>query len=82
MKSRLLWGALLAAALAGFYFGTVGQGRRTGPVAVDRERIEREFADFRVPALPVPALPRAEIHVPLPASARPAEPPPPARAAP
>lgn len=66
MKSRLLWLAVLAAALVGFYEGTLGSARRPAPAAVDRQRINREFADFRLPALPMPDLPRAEINVPLP----------------
>ena len=66
MKSRLLWLAVLAAALAGFYEGTLGTARRTTPAVVDRQRINREFADFKLPPLPVPDLPRAEINVPLP----------------
>jgi len=77
MKSRLLWLAVLAAALAGFYEGTLGTARRTAPPVVDRQRINREFADFKLPPLPVPDLPRAEINVPLPepgAFVRPAPP--------
>ncbi|MFZ9747394.1 MAG: hypothetical protein ACO3G4_12255 [Opitutaceae bacterium] len=66
MKSRLLWLAVLAAALAGFYEGTLGSARRSTPPVVDRQRINREFADFQLPALPVPTLPRIEINVPLP----------------
>ncbi len=66
MKSRLLWLAVLAAALAGFYEGTLGTARRSPPSVVDRQRINREFADFKIPPLPVPDLPRAEINLPLP----------------
>ena len=66
MKSRLLWLAVLAAALAGFYEGTLGTARRSPPPVVDRQRINREFADFKIPPLPVPDLPRAEINLPLP----------------
>ncbi|MFM9091702.1 MAG: hypothetical protein ACKOUK_08195 [Verrucomicrobiota bacterium] len=66
MKSRLLWLAVLAAALAGFYEGTLGTARRGAPAVVDRQRINREFADFTLPPLPVPVLPRPEINLPLP----------------
>lgn len=79
MKSRLLWLAVLAAALAGFYEGTIGSARRGAPAVVDRQRINREFADFKLPAVPVPDLPRAEIHVPLPEPAAIAPPALPAR---
>ena len=79
MKSRLLWLAVLAAALAGFYEGTLGTARRTAPPVVDRQRINREFADFKLPPLPVPDLPRAEINVPLPEPGTVVRPAPPGR---
>jgi hypothetical protein len=70
MKSRLLWLAVLAAALVGFYEGTLGTARRSAPAVVDRQRINREFADFQLPVLPVPDLPRTEINLPLPEPGR------------
>ncbi len=79
MKSRLLWLAVLAAALAGFYEGTLGTARRSTPAVVDRHRINREFADFQLPALPVPDLPRIEINLPLPEPATVVPPAPPGR---
>ena len=79
MKSRLLWLAVLAAALAGFYEGTLGTARRSPPPVVDRQRINREFADFKIPPLPVPDLPRAEINLPLPEPATVVPPAPPGR---
>jgi len=57
----------------------LGTARRPASAVVDRQRINREFADFKLPALPVPELPRAEINVPLPEPAALAPPALPAR---
>ena len=56
MKSRLLWLAVLAAALAGFYEGTLGTARRSAPPVVD----------FSAPAVPAPTAPATPAPAPAP----------------
>lgn len=68
MKSRLIWAAVLVAAMVGFYFATIRPAIEPTPTRL-RGRINAEFRPpeipppeipvpkFEIPALPPPALP-------------------------
>ena len=57
MKSRLIWTAVLIAAIAGFYFATIRPALRTPEPGPDRRRVDREFRAFEPPPIPPPPLP-------------------------
>jgi hypothetical protein len=62
MKSRLIWTAVLVAAIAGFYFTTIRPALRETPVKPDHRRINRDFATtFQPPPIPPPPLPEAKL---------------------
>lgn len=62
MRSRLIWSAVLVAAIAGFYFATIRPALRESTTVPDRRSINREFAGFQPPPIPPPPWP--EIRMP------------------
>ena len=61
MKSRLLWAAVLVAAIAGFYWVTIRPALRETPPKVDRRQLNRDFQEFKPPPIPPPPLPEVVI---------------------
>jgi hypothetical protein len=73
MKSRLIWTAVLVAAIAGFYYATIRPAIRTPEPVPDRRRVNRDFKAFQPPPIPPPPLPEVkipELILPPPAAAR------------
>lgn len=64
MKSRLLWAAVLVAAIAGFYWVTIRPALRETPPKVDRHKLDRDFQEFKPPPIPPPPLPVVVIPTP------------------
>lgn len=64
MKSRLLWAAVVLAAIAGFYLVTIRPALREPPPKIDRQKINRDFQDFKPPALPPPPVPQVQVNLP------------------
>ena len=62
MKSRLVWAAVIVAAIAGFYFATIRPALRETPAKPDHRRINRDFAtSFQPPPIPPPPLPEVKM---------------------
>jgi hypothetical protein len=73
MKSRLLWIAIVAAAIVGFYFATIRPAMQGTAPRIDRQELNRAFKDFKPPEIPPPPLPKVVIATPtLPPPPRPA----------
>ena len=64
MKSRIIWAAVVLAAIAGFYFVTIRPAMKGGAGRVDRRQIDRAFKDFKPPEIPAPPLPEVVIAMP------------------
>ena len=69
MKSRIIWAAVVLAAIAGFYFVTIRPTMKGRAERVDRRQIDRAFKDFKPPEIPAPPLP--EVVIAMPKIARP-----------
>lgn len=61
MRSRLIWAAVLIAAIGGFYFATLRPALRTPEPVPDRRRVNRDFKAFQPPPITPPPLPEVRI---------------------
>jgi hypothetical protein len=64
MKSRLIWIAVVIAAVTGFYFITIRPAMRVPPERINRRQLDREFKDFKPPEIAPPPLPEVVIATP------------------
>ena len=64
MKSRIIWAAVVLAALVGFYFATIRPTIHDTPARIDRQQLNRDFKDFKAPEIPLPPLPKVVIAPP------------------